>query len=133
MSVSKEMYDYTVNLCQGAGRDEAFLKEFLRRIEEEPELYKEYEYFMNNNDFLCELKVKTMTVVDILIWNIDRFKAALDEGKFSLKYNRDDMVLMAYYTMYDVMHDPEGYFEHFRQETGTDYEGKNSCFKKIPK
>ncbi|MCR4922628.1 MAG: hypothetical protein K5931_01320 [Lachnospiraceae bacterium] len=99
-------------------------------MKENRELYEEVQYYFENNDFLCSLSVKGMTVADILVWQIDRFKAAVDEGKFGLKYNPSEMVLMAFYTLYDVTKDPELYFEHFRQETGSDYEGKTSCFTK---
>ncbi|MCR5107309.1 MAG: hypothetical protein K6B28_04025 [Lachnospiraceae bacterium] len=113
--------------------DPSFADELWERMLKSDALYKEVSYYHDHNDFLCELSVKNMTVVDILIWQIDRFKAAIDEGKFGLKYNSSEMVLKAFYTMYDVLADPEGYFEHFRSETGTDYEGKTSCFTKPSK
>ena len=65
-----------------------------------------------------------LTIADILVWQIDRFKAALDEGKFSLKYNGPHMVLAAFLTMVDVSENPEPYLSRFRSETGCDYPGK---------
>ena len=125
---TKELYDYAATLCMDCGKDKEFLDELFRRLEEIPELYEEFRYFYENDDFLCKYSVSGMTVTDILIWQIDRFKAALDEGKFGLKYDKSEMVLMAFYTMYDVSKDPVKYLAHFREETGTDYEGKTACF-----
>ena len=124
----KEVYEWAAGLCASCGKDKAFLDELFRRLEEYPALYEEFRYFYDHNDFLCRLSAEGMTVVDILVWQTDRFKAALDEGKFGLKYDRNEMILMADYTMYDVLKDPGKYLAHFREETGTDYPGKTSCF-----
>ncbi len=124
----REIYDYAKGLCASCGKDKAFLDELFRRFEEYPALFAEFKYFYENDDFLCDLSVSGMTVADILVWQVDRFKAALDEGKFGLKYDRDEMILMAFYTMYDVIKRPGDFMAHFREETGTDYEGKTSCF-----
>ena len=45
----------------------------------------------------------------------------------ALKYNGPHMVLGAFYTMADVIENPEKYTNRFRSETGTDYEGKSAC------
>ena len=124
----KEVYQWAAGLCASCGKDKSFLDELFSRFEEYPALYEEFSYFYHNDDFLCSLSVDGMTVTDILVWQTDRFKAALDEGKFGLKYDRSEMILMAFYTMYDVIKDPGKYMAHFREETGTDYEGKTSCF-----
>ncbi|MCR4739894.1 MAG: hypothetical protein K5886_06495, partial [Lachnospiraceae bacterium] len=126
----KELYDWIKQKARDFTDDGTFADELMSRVLEKKELYEEIDYYRLHEDFLCTLKVKGMTVVDILVWQTDRFKAAIDEGKFGLKYNPSEMILKAYYTMYDVMRDPELYFEHFRSETGTDYEGKKSCFTK---
>ncbi|MBQ7563078.1 MAG: hypothetical protein IJT16_03700 [Lachnospiraceae bacterium] len=128
MNKDKELYDYAASLCMECGKDKAFLDELFRRFTELPELYEEFRYFCEKDDFLCKYSVSGMTVTDILVWQIDRFKAALDEGKFGLKYDRSEMILMAFYTMYDVARDPLRYLAHFREETGTDYVGKTACF-----
>ena len=111
-------------LCVSAGKDEVFLKEFVRRLHECKELFEEFLYFINNQDFLCKMNVSGITVTDILVWHVDKFKAGIDEGRFELKYDADTMVLMAFYTMYDVKLSPENFLENFRTVTGTDYEGK---------
>ncbi len=126
--IDNDVYEWAMGLCASCGKDRAFLDELFRRFGECPSLYEEFRYYYENDDFLCDLNVSGMTVVDILVWQVDRFKAALDEGKFGLKYDRDEMVLMAFYTMYDVIKRPGDFLAHFREETGTDYEGKTACF-----
>ncbi|MCR5590937.1 MAG: hypothetical protein K6F73_05335 [Lachnospiraceae bacterium] len=125
-----ELYEYARTLCEQAQEEEGVLEAFWDRISRYPEILKEFDYYRKNGDFLCELKPGGITAADILVWQIDRFKAALDEGKFALKYNGPHMVLGAFYTMADVMEDPEKYTRRFSSETGTDYEGKSSCVDK---
>ena len=122
-----ELYEYAKKLCEDACEEAGTLDVFWNRISAYPEILKEFEYYREHNDFLCELKICGITVADILVWQIDRFKAALDEGKFALKYNGPHMVLGAFYTMADVIDDPAKFTNRFRSETGTDYEGKSGC------
>lgn len=123
----KRLYEYAGDLCKQANEEDGVLDVFWNRISAYPALMKEFDHYSRHNDFLCELEVSGMTVADILVWQIDRFKAALDEGKFALKYNGPHMILGAFYTMADVIDDPGKYADRFRSETGSDYEGKSSC------
>ena len=119
------LYEYSRKLCEEAHEEDGALDVFWNRISAYPEIVKEFDYYRQHNDFLCDLKVCGITVADILVWQIDRFKAALDEGKFALKYNGPHMVLAAFYTMADVIDHPEKFTSRFSSETGTDYEGKS--------
>ncbi len=127
---TEELYEYTKKLCEDAVEEDGVLDVFWDRIKAYPELLKEFDYYRQNNDFLCELAVEGITVADILVWQIDRFKAALDEGKFALKYNGAHMILAAFYTMADVIDEPEKFTSRFSSETGSDYEGKTACVDK---
>lgn len=124
------LYRYAQELCIAANEEDGVLEEFWGALSNHPEVMKEFEYYYTHHDFLCELKVSGITVADILIWQIDRFKAAIDEGKFALKYNGPHMVLGAFYTMTDVVDNPERYIIRFQSETGTDYPGKTYCVDK---
>ena len=123
----KVLYEYARSLCEQAEEEDGVLEVFWNRISAYPQLLREFDHYRRCNDFLCEVSVSGMTVADILVWQIDRFKAALDEGKFALKYNGPHMVLGAFYTMADCIDHPEEYAERFGSETGTDYEGKGRC------
>ncbi|MCR5302058.1 MAG: hypothetical protein K6E49_06420 [Lachnospiraceae bacterium] len=131
MDNEKELYEYAKKLCEDACEEDGVLDVFWNRIKAYPGILREFDYYREHNDFLCELKAEGITVADILVWQIDRFKAAIDEGKFALKYNGPHMVLAAFYTMADVIDDPSGYVSRFRSETGSDYEGKSACVDKI--
>ena len=127
MCENELLYEYARQLCTQANEEEGVLEEFWRKINKYPDVLKEFDYYREHKDFLGELSVKGITISDILIWQIDRFKAALDEGKFALKCNGPHMVLGAFYTMCDVIDNPDKYLIRFSSETGTDYPGKSSC------
>ena len=124
MIENSNILQFAEALCKYSNKDEEFYKEFIRRLEESPALYKEFEYYLEHQDFLCEMNIQGITVPDILVWQVDKFKAGIDEGRFELKYNADAMLLMAFNTMYEVEKDPSKYLENFRTVTGSDYEDK---------
>ena len=85
---------------------------------------KEYIYYMINNRFLGEYSVCGMTVVDIMIWQMDHFKSDLDRGLYDMQSNPNKMLLRAFYTMLKMEKDPQLYLEKYSSDTGTDYPGK---------
>ena len=119
-----QLYEYAGKLCEAAGDDKEYLDRFWKIVSANDALIKEFAYYALTNDFLLEYKVAGISVADILIWQTDRFKAALDEGKFNLKYNAPHMILAAFITMGDVSDNPGKYLSRFNSETGTDYPGK---------
>ena len=65
-----------------------------------------------------------MTVVDIMIWQMDHFKSDLDRGLYDMQSNPNKMLLRAFYTMLKMEKDPQLYLEKYGSDTGTDYPGK---------
>lgn len=122
--IEQRALEFAGALCKYSNKDEAYLKEFVKRLEDSPALYKEFMYYLDHQDFLCEMNIQGITIPDILVWQVDKFKAGIDEGRFELKYNADAMLLAAFNTMYDVERNPAPYLENFRTVTGSDYEGK---------
>lgn len=127
----EELHEYARKLCEEGYEEEGVLETFWSAVITHPEVLKEFWYYSKNQDFLCELVIKGITVADILVWQVDRFKAALDEGKFALKYNGPHMILGAFYTMTDVFDYPDKYVYRFQSESGSDYPGKTSCCDKV--
>ncbi|MCR4806078.1 MAG: hypothetical protein K5857_00245 [Lachnospiraceae bacterium] len=124
MEINKRAVEFAGALCKYSNKDEEYLKEFIRRLEDSPALYEEFIYYLDKQDFLCKMNIRGITIPDILVWQVDKFKSGIDEGRFDLKYNADAMLLSAFNTMYDVEKDPAPYLENFRTVTGSDYEDK---------
>ncbi len=119
-----ELKEWTKLLAGNAGEDDAFVNEFINLINGSEKIKDEYIYYMVNNRFLGEYSVCGMTVVDIMIWQMDHFKSDLDRGLYDMQSNPNKMLLRAFYTMLKMEKDPKAYMEKYGSDTGTDYPGK---------
>lgn len=116
--------EFVKKLCQYGGEGEEFEMQFLAALSADEEILAELTYYMDHGDFACQAKVQGYTVVDIMIWQMDHFKARLDRDNTGTRQNPDRMVLLAFDTLLKMRKAPEKYVAKMRQETGTDYEGK---------
>lgn len=114
------MEEYIRELCRRAGEDERFARAFQEVLYADKEVYREFAYYVKHNNFACEVKVEGYSIVDILIWQIDHFRAWLDRDTTGTKRNGDRMVLLAFDTMLKMRKDPQKYIEKMLGETGTD-------------
>lgn len=122
--MEEKAYQWAQALCYYAGEDESFFKDFWLRLRQSEHVYREFVYYLENQRFLCEYKVEGYSVVDIMVWQMDHFKAQMDRGKDDMKNNGDKMLLMAFDTLLKMERDPARYVGLMQTETGTDYEGK---------
>ncbi len=122
--MEQKAYEWAQALCYYAGEDEEFLRNFWRMLIRSPEIYKEFLHYLEHQQFLCEYKVSGYSVVDIMVWQMDHFKAQMDRGKDDMKNNGDKMLLMAFDTLLRMEQNPEYYVNLIQTETGTDYPGK---------
>ena len=122
--MDEKAYQWARALCLYAGEDEIFLQDFWLRLRQSENVYREFVYYLENQRFLCEYKVEGYSVVDIMVWQMDHFKAQMDRGKDDMKNNGDKMLLMAFDTLLKMEQDPARYVDLMQTETGTDYEGK---------
>ena len=122
--MEERAYQWAYALCYYAGKDEAFLQDFWQRLLQSENIYKEFTHYLEHQSFLCEYKVEGYGIVDIMVWQMDHFKAQMDRGKDDMKNNGDKMLLMAFDTLLKMERDPAKYVDMMQTETGTDYEGK---------
>lgn len=122
--MKEKAYEWAKALCVYAGEDETFLRQFWEALLASEGIYREFLYYMEHQNFSNAYKVAGYGVVDIMVWQMDHFKAQLDRGRYDMKNNGDKMLLMAFDTMLKMEKDPRYYVNLMRGETGTDYPGK---------
>lgn len=126
--MKERAYQWAQALCSCAGEGETFLRNFWEALTESEKIYREFVYYLEHQTFLCEYKVSGYSVVDIMVWQIDHFKANLDQSKTGTAYaggqNGDRMLLMAFDTLLKMEKEPEKYVALLQSETGTDYQDK---------
>ena len=117
-------YAWAKALCYYAGENESFLENFFTMLTASEGVSREFLYYLEHQDFLCAHKVAGYSLIDIMVWQMDHFKAQLDRDRTEMKSNGDKMLLEAFHTMLLMEQDPEYYVNLMQSETGTDYEGK---------
>lgn len=119
-------YAWARALCHYAGEDEAFLERFFEMLTASEGVAREFLYYLEHQNFLCKYQVAGYSLIDIMVWQMDHFKAQLDRDRESMKSNGDKMLLEAFHTMLLMEQNPEYYVNLMQTETGTDYAGKYS-------
>ena len=122
--MEEKAYLWAQALCRCAGEDEVFLRDFWQRLKQSENVYREFVYYLEHQNFLCDYKVEGYGLPDIMVWQMDHFKAQMDRGRDDMKNNGDKMLLMAFDTLLRMERDPARYVNLMQTETGTDYEGK---------
>lgn len=107
-----------------AGEDRQFMESFIQKIKQDEEVLEEFVYYAENNQFADKVKVNGYSVIDVLIWQIDHFKAWLDRDNTKTKENGSAMLLHAFDTFLNMRKAPEKYIRAMESETGTDYPEK---------
>lgn len=120
----KRAYEWAKALCYYAGEDEAFLASFFEMLMASEGVAQEFLYYLEHRDFSCAYQVAGYSLIDIMVWQMDHFKAKLDTDRTGMKENGDRMLLMAFHTMLLMEQNPKYYVNLMQGETGTDYPGK---------
>lgn len=117
LSVQKKR---AAELCRQAGKGEEYLEGFWNGLCSSEGMLREFAYYFDTRGFLCEKKVAGYSIADIMVWQVDHFKAYLDRGEDCLRYDSARLLLSAFDIMMKMESDPGPYVEKMRQESGTD-------------
>lgn len=111
-------------LSAQAGEGEEYTHDLWNRLKASPGILQEFAYYHDYRSFLCKYQVAGYTLADILVWQVDHFKAYLDRHLEVNRYRQEKLLLDSLDIMIQMEKDPAKYVEKMRQETGTDYVGK---------
>ena len=120
MENAKQVYEWAAALCKYAGADENFLQDFWARLTADEEIYEEFVYYLEHQDFLCKVKIEGYGLVDLMIFQIDRFRAVMDQDVADMRFNKDKMLLMAFNSLLQMRKNPEPFVRMMQGTTGTD-------------
>ncbi len=107
-------------LCREAGYDKEYLEKFWRGLCESEGMLREFAFYHDTGGFLCEKKVEGYSLADIMVWQVDHFKAYLDRGDDCLRYDSAKLLLAAFCCMLEMEKNPGPYLEKLKNESGTD-------------
>lgn len=120
----REIKEAVERLGGGAGESGEFLEKLAEGLAASTAIGEEFLFYVETGDFSCKTKIEGYTLVDIMVWQIDHFKAQMDRGNTGMRNNGSKMVLRAFDTMLKMEREPERYKLLMQTETGTDYPEK---------
>ena len=116
-------FNFALELARNAEVTSDFFAKFWNTLVRYRDVYEEFLYYMKNKDFLCKVKVEGYTLVDIMVYQVDHFKAAMDRVDMKkYKYNGEFMVLMAFNTLLEMKENPSEYVYKMQHDSGIDSE-----------
>ena len=116
--------DFIRSLCLYAGESMEFAESFRTKLMADEEIREELIYYIEHGNFACKAKIRGYTVVEVMVWQMDHFKARLDQDNSGTRQNGDRMLLLAFDTLLNMRKEPEKYILKMSGETGTDYPDK---------
>lgn len=124
MGEETKLREWVCNLACSVGKNTEEAESFWKALKSDAELLEELEYYAVHGEFLCKYKVAGYTVTDILVWQVDHFKAYLDRREEINRYRQDKLIYNSFDILLQMRKNPEPYVNKLQGETGTDYEGK---------
>ena len=86
------LYRWTYELAEYAGATVEDVEEFWNELVTVPELLREYAYYHDTGEVLCEYRIEGYSVADIMVWQIDHFRAHMDRVFTNNKNNKNKLV-----------------------------------------
>lgn len=120
----KTLRSYIYALAEQAGETQEYAERLWSQMEKSGGVLQELSYYHDYGKFLCKHKVEGYTVADILVWQVDHFKAYMDRPMDMNRYHREKLLLSAFEIMVKMEENPIPYVSKMRSETGTDFVGK---------
>jgi len=111
-------------MCEVANLNSEFARDFYNRIMADEPVLSEFITYLQTGKFICSEKVCGYSVVDIMVFQMDHFKAFLDRGMDGTKNNECEMLIRAFDTFLKMKESPEKYVRLMSEESGSDYDGK---------
>lgn len=121
---ASEVKDIVYEMSEKANLDNDFSNEFFNNIINDPPVLNEFLTYLAEGRFTCENTAYGYNVVDILVFQMDHFKAFMDRGLYSMQNNECEMLLKAFDTFMKLKKDPDKILRLLKEESGSDYDGK---------
>lgn len=116
------LYLWTYELAEYAAVTTDEVEAFWKELITVPGLLREYAYFHDTGEVLCEYKINGYTVADVMVWQIDHFRAHMDRVFTNNKNNKNKLTYETFKIMLQIRRNPE-ILRSLENETGTDLTG----------
>lgn len=112
-----EKYNY---IGQLVGLDVQFCENLWSELICDTELFDEMIYYLENHSLLGNAKCREYSMIDMYVWQMDRYNIIGDSGKNTEICNKDRMVLLAFNDMVQMKKNPDEYIKKMTSGRGKD-------------
>ena len=114
-----ELKRFVITLSEQAELGREYGEALWKRIVTSQGVMKELAYFHDTGEFWCGYTVAGYTLADILVWQVDHFKAYLDREEMN-RYHKERLFLESLETMLTMEEDPTLIVDKMQRESGND-------------
>lgn len=111
---------FVMDLAEQAGMSNDKAVDLWNRIKNSQGVLQELAYYHDYGNFWCKYEVAGYTLADILVWQVDHFKAYMDRHEEMNRYRQERLFLESLDIMLKMEADPEPFIYKMQSETGTD-------------
>ena len=115
---------FVLELSAKAGKPEGYGEELWSRIAQSNGVLRELAYYHDYGEFYGKYQVAGYTLTDVLVWQVDHFKAYMDRHEEMNRYRTERLFLESLDVLLKMEKDPAPYVEKMKGETGTDFADK---------
>ncbi len=115
------LHDFVISLAKQAGKGEEYGENLWTRICGSVGVLRELAYFHDTGEFWGKYEVAGYTLTDIVVWQVDHFKAYMDRVEMN-RYHREKLFLESLEILLNMEEDPETYVRKMTDESGQDSE-----------
>jgi len=115
-----KLFEVVENWSQYAGYSVEWQNKFWQDLLLNKDVYEEFLYYIDHNDFLCKYACNGQYITDIFIWEMRKFNIKTDRGKNYADCDKAEMVLNAFRTMLDMKENGARVINAMENKNGAD-------------
>lgn len=115
-----KLFELVKYWAEYAGYSEDWTNQFWQDLLLNSEVYEEFLYYVDKDDFLCKYSYNGQYITDIFIWEMRKFNIKTDRGKNYADCDKAEMVLNAFRTMLDMKENGDHVIDAMENKNGAD-------------
>ncbi|MCI6629301.1 MAG: hypothetical protein MSH20_00635 [Lachnospiraceae bacterium] len=115
-----KIYEVMRTLCESVGLGGSWADDLWMEALADGALMEELVYFLEHGCLLDQMRIEGYSVVDLYVWQMDRYNLIADSGKNTASCSKDAMVLKALAAMADMKKRPAYYKKRLEEGPGMD-------------
>lgn len=115
-----QVYERLLSLGEYAGQRKEWTEELWTDLLAVPPLYEEMVYYLEHHGYKGRFQYKGYSLIDLYVWQMNRYNLIKDAGKNTAECNKETMVLRSFRTMIELMKNPEEYLKRLQEGRGMD-------------